>query len=125
MTLSFPSPAELRCLANLQEWEEGLRFYEAHPDLLDPAEEQEIARSAAAARPRIAGLQEADPGDKFASQTRYKKRQQAAGLCPHCGQPCAPFSECAARRSYKQKLYRNKRRGTYTRGPYRKTKEMG
>lgn len=38
----------------------------------------------------------------YAKNKAYRKRCQAAGLCPHCGKPCAPYRECEARRAYKR-----------------------
>lgn len=37
-------------------------------------------------------------------QAAYRDRMQTAGLCPHCGKPCAPFSECEERRERKRLL---------------------
>jgi hypothetical protein len=34
-------------------------------------------------------------------QRAYRQRMRSTGSCPHCGQPCAPYYECAERRFYK------------------------
>ncbi len=31
---------------------------------------------------------------------------RATGCCPHCGKPCAPYAECAARRAAKREQNR-------------------
>lgn len=47
-----------------------------------------------------------DPRDK---QDAWKLRQIAAGRCPRCGKPCAPFYECETHRANKRR--EAKRRG--------------
>mgnify|MGYP001572816278 FL=1 len=42
------------------------------------------------------------PKDKH---SRYRVKQQECGRCPHCGEPCAPYYECEARRFYKKLMY--------------------
>lgn len=42
----------------------------------------------------------------------YRKRCKEDGKCPHCGKPCAPFTECEERRNYKAKLRSQKTRFT-------------
>ena len=42
------------------------------------------------------------PKDKH---SRYRVRCQQAGKCPHCGQACAPYYECATRRFRKRLQY--------------------
>lgn len=40
---------------------------------------------------------------------RYRVRNIRSGRCPHCGRPCRPYYECAARRRYKRIRYRQRR----------------
>lgn len=40
-----------------------------------------------------------------ASTRDYKMRCISEGRCPHCGKPCAPFTECEDRRRYKRERY--------------------
>jgi hypothetical protein len=47
-----------------------------------------------------------------ASAMAYKLRCRAAGLCDHCGKPCAPFWACEARRRYRARRYRLSRPAT-------------
>lgn len=39
---------------------------------------------------------------KYKKQADHRRRLRDKGLCPHCGQPCAPYYECAARRERKR-----------------------
>jgi hypothetical protein len=42
--------------------------------------------------------------DALNKYQRYRRRCKSRGNCPHCGQPCAPYYECAERRAYKSLL---------------------
>ena len=42
---------------------------------------------------------------------RYRAKMKASGRCPHCGEPCAPYYECAERRAYKNAQRRARLRG--------------
>lgn len=41
-------------------------------------------------------------GSDSTKRQAYRQRCIEKGLCPHCGQPCAPYYECEKRRSYKR-----------------------
>lgn len=59
--------------------------------------------------------------DGLKRHDRHKKRRlqlRSAGLCPHCGKPCAPYYWCEERREYVRNLQKAKRK--YTRGPYKR-----
>ena len=40
--------------------------------------------------------------DKYAKNKRWRDKCVREGRCPHCGQPCAPYYECATRRFHKK-----------------------
>lgn len=61
--------------------------------------------------------------DRWRKQAAYAERQLAAGRCPHCGQPCAPYKRCEGRRAAMRARYHQARAGTYVRGPYRRNAE--
>lgn len=48
--------------------------------------------------------------DKYKKNRDYRRRCRLRGCCPHCGQPCAPYTECETRRLYKAALRREGRR---------------
>jgi hypothetical protein len=60
-----------------------------------------LSRGSTRPRGRVHGAG-APPKDKYGA---YRARRRASGCCPHCGQPCAPYYECEARRFYKRLLY--------------------
>jgi len=91
--IGYSSEAELRCLANIKSFTATLK-----------------------------GLEELAPlmRNKWDKWQRYRVKLVAAGRCPHCGKPCAPYRECEERRQKKAEYVKKRRQRlnpNYT--PYR------
>lgn len=110
-------PTVAQILAEEIAREEAIPFDEARARALDREHARRMADGYRGGGPRRANPLPPRPGSRThmrgviadTNKARYRQRMIAAGRCPHCGTPCAPYFLCARHREYKKQFNRARR----------------